>query len=918
MKLKTLFFGISIVVLCLQLPVMHSFAQPSIQWQKCFGGSALDAAYSTVPTSDGGFIMVGETKSVNGDVTGYHGGGYADVWVVKTDSAGTIAWQKCLGGTAHDYGESIIQTIDGGYIVAGSSASNDGDVSGNHGSYDAWIIKLSSIGAIQWQKSYGGTNVDIAQSIVQTPDGGYIFAGSTLSNDGDVSGNHGYIDAWVVKIDNAGTIEWQKCLGGSSSEGKQTIGYVGTNQRNICIQLTNDGGYIFAGYSDSNDGDVTGHHGPSGTVTIGGVYYGYNTDCWIVKLDNTGTIQWQKCLGGSGIDAAYTILQTNDGGYIFAGNTGSTDYDVSGHHPIPGPIAAYDLWLVRIDASGIIQWQKCIGGRGYEFAYSISATNDNGYFITGITTSPDGDAAGAHGSIDNWAVKTDIAGNIQWQKCLGGTNKDFGASGFQTSDGGYIVAASVSSSNGDVIANHGNYDFRLVKLSPVPVDVITGTVYEDLNGNCVKDTNETGLPGKIIRAVPGNYFASTDANGNYSLFVDSGSYTISTVAPQYYSQSCPAASGTYNVTISSATPNSFGNNFADTLTSHCPDLKVSIGTPFFRRCFKNIFSVFYYNTGAVAAVNVSITVNFDNLIIPLSSTIPWTKIGNDYVFTIDTIKPGNSGHFNIVDSVSCAAIIGLQTECTWASIHSATAECDTTNNTAHDCHIIVGSCDPNAKEVASQDFESNGYVSQENITPSDTLIYMIRFQNTGTDTAFTVVIRDTLSSNLDASSVQTGASSHQYSFRIYGQGILEWTFNDIHLSDSASDELGSHGFVKFTVHQKANNIQGTVINNNADIVFDYNSAIKTNTAVVIIPLITGISATTSINEITKVFPNPFNSSFTIQSSEELGLIILYNSIGEIIYQKKINSTEEQIDFSSQPAGIYFLENQNTFLKIIKE
>ncbi|MHA1651797.1 MAG: hypothetical protein ACTSYB_16515, partial [Candidatus Helarchaeota archaeon] len=189
-------------------------------------------------------------------------GGY-DFWVVKLSSTGVIEWQKCLGGSNNDWVYSVQQTADGGYIVAGFTVSNDGDVSGNHDGEDFcdfWVVKLSSTGVIEWQKCLGGSNYERAYSVQQTADGGFIVAGETKSNDGDVSGNHGGYDFWVVKLSSTGVIEWQKCLGGINDEGAYSV------------QQTADGGYIVAGYTDSNDGDVSGKHGVCAC------------DFWVVKL----------------------------------------------------------------------------------------------------------------------------------------------------------------------------------------------------------------------------------------------------------------------------------------------------------------------------------------------------------------------------------------------------------------------------------------------------------------------------------------------------------------------------------------------------------------------------------------------------------------------------------------------------------
>ncbi len=160
---------------------------------------------------------------------------WAALFSFFTLSAQEIQWQKCFGGSSHDEPFSIHQTTDGGYIVAGYTDSNDVDVSGNHGDTDFWLVKLNSSGSIQWQKCLGGSYWDMAYSIQQTSDGGYIVAGYTISNDGDVSGNHGGYDFWLVKLNSSGDIQWQKCLGGS------------TNDEAHSIQQTTDGGYIVAG-----------------------------------------------------------------------------------------------------------------------------------------------------------------------------------------------------------------------------------------------------------------------------------------------------------------------------------------------------------------------------------------------------------------------------------------------------------------------------------------------------------------------------------------------------------------------------------------------------------------------------------------------------------------------------------------------
>ena len=414
--------------------IQVGFAQaPAIEWQKCFGGTGDDYAQSIHQTTDGGYIVAGYTTSNNDDVTGNHGN--YDHWIVKFSTTGTIEWQNSLGGTASDEAYNLQQTSDGGYIVAGYTISNDGDVTGFYGVIDAWIVKLSTSGSIEWQKTLGGTDDDGASFIRQTTDGGYVVAGGTWSNDNDVTGNHGESDFWIVKLSSTGNIQWQKTYGGDGIENANSI------------QQTTDGGFIAVGFTNSNNGDVTGNHG--------------GVDYWVLKLSATGTIQWQKTLGGTGDEYANSVQQTTDGGFIISGITDSNDGDISGNH------GNNEVWIIKLSATGNIEWQKALGGTGGENAICIQQTiTDGGYILSGNTTSNDGDITGFHGgsSSDYWIVKLLNSGNILWQKTLGGTLNDSASSIVQTLDGGYIIGGFTNSNDGDIIGNHGGYDFWIVKL----------------------------------------------------------------------------------------------------------------------------------------------------------------------------------------------------------------------------------------------------------------------------------------------------------------------------------------------------------------------------------------------------------------------------------------------------------------------
>jgi len=425
-------------------------AQPSIEWAKTFGGTDWDTFLDVKSTSDGGYIAIGATESINGDVTGNHGS--SDVWVVKMGSLGVIQWKKALGGTGYDAGYAIEETKDGGFILIGLTDSNNGQVSGNHGDFDFWVVKLNNSGVIEWQKALGGSMVDQGFGIQQTSDEGFILIGYSLSNDGDVSENQGFGDILVIKLSKTGELQWQKTYGGSQDETA------------ACIKQTSDGGYIMAGGTRSDDGDVIGQHG--------------ETDAWLVKLDPNGIIQWQKTLGGSDndfIDGLYSGLQiTSDGGFILAGQSYSNDGDVSGGQGLA------DAWVLKLSQEGNLQWQKTLGGTEGDAFLSIQQTQDGGFITTGITGSFNGDVDGNHGEYDYWVVKLNNSGEKQWQKALGGTKTDYGYTILQANDGGYLVSGVTESTNGNVSGFKGVYDAWIVKLKPVSTGVIEVASMETL------------------------------------------------------------------------------------------------------------------------------------------------------------------------------------------------------------------------------------------------------------------------------------------------------------------------------------------------------------------------------------------------------------------------------------------------------
>jgi hypothetical protein len=359
-------------------------SQGAIQWKRSYGGSGDDYANRAIQTSDGGYIFLGYTTSNDGDVSVNYGQG--DLWLVKLNASGGIVWQKSYGGSGDEFAYyGIIQAMDGGYALIGSSASHNGDASGNHGGYDMIVLKLSAPGMVQWSKTYGGSEDDYGNLIVQNSDGTYTITGDTYSNNGNIGSNHGSgtLDTWVARLTNSGTIIWKRSLGGSEDE------------FNASLITTHDGGILVGDYAGSHDGDVTGNHG---IIPDGG-------DMWLVKLNSSGSIVWTKTLGGgngsSPIDfpddeVALFLAENTNGEFLVAGGATSSDGDVMVNR------GGDDAWLLRLDARGNILWQKSFGGSAEDAATAIFQNSNGGYTVGGWSSSNDYDFkhAGQHGGSD--------------------------------------------------------------------------------------------------------------------------------------------------------------------------------------------------------------------------------------------------------------------------------------------------------------------------------------------------------------------------------------------------------------------------------------------------------------------------------------------------------------------------------------
>ncbi|MBC8767495.1 hypothetical protein H4O18_05780 [Arenibacter sp. BSSL-BM3] len=411
-----------------------------LEWVKSFGGSLDDTAQAIISTNDGGFAILGFSNSIDGDIND-KALEDNDYWMLKLDQEGILQWSRTYGGSLDDIGKNIVQTSDGGYALIGYSQSSDGDASNNEGFHDNWILKLDASGNIEWERSFGFSGHDHSYDLIQTSDGGFFFSGfldiTAARSDGYLDKGsyltrHGVGEFWGTKLDAQGNLEWRKYFGGTN------------NDRAHGVVQSNDGGFVLAGFSESEDYDISNSKG--------------SYDFWVVKISSDGDLVWERSFGGTGIEIAYDIAKTMDNTYVITGNTFSNDTDVSKNN------GESDIWLIKIDDNGSLLWEKNYGGPQFDAAQSVSLASDGGFIITGNSKSSDLDATSNLGENDIWLLKTNASGDLIWQKSYGGSGIDFGFDAIETADQGVILVGDSQSTEFMGLQLMGNSDAIVIKV----------------------------------------------------------------------------------------------------------------------------------------------------------------------------------------------------------------------------------------------------------------------------------------------------------------------------------------------------------------------------------------------------------------------------------------------------------------------
>jgi len=836
----------SAIAVLLLLPVIFSYAQYealNLRWQKCLGGTGDDFAKDVLPLTDGGFLIVGDSYSNDGDVTGHHGSSpNSDGWLVRLSRSGNIVWQKSVGGTNHDYFKSVIKTADGNFVAVGSTYSNDGDISGFHGGNDIWAIKFSGNGNLLWSKAYGGSNGDSVGNIVQTGDGGYIITGSTWSTDGNVNSVTKSFDVWYFKIDRNGNFVWGKTMGNKNNDYGEDI------------RMLPDSNLVFS-VSASQDFAGAGDFPPSSPIEF---------NPWIVKIDTAGNVLWKNCAGSRtyfpnyyyGTFAAplqlasYGITTVNYGNFTGGVSRGDFNFTMhlsgyngvssglhkfSGFHPNQDDgtriMVGTPNGTIALPDSGLI-----IAGK-----YRIVSVNDslNRAFLVRKTF--------------KIGVNTD-----NQVKFFGGSKADAFESIKAISDTEYVVAGYTLSNDGDVSGNHGGSDMWIVKMTdPLAIkkSTIRGLTFIDRNNNDLFDIGEdafNNLSVKAVRQRDGASFSTIPADGIYFIETDTGTYNVTPVLYNPYYTVSP----TQHTTVF----NTYGKEdtvlFAVKPIAGKRDYSVSLlALSPVRSGFDVLHQIKYTNQGTDTLNNKTIEWIKDSRFRFKSAIPAATAVSGDTIrWVINNLLPGQSG------TIQITGLVIMQTTQNGDTLRS-TAYIDSTNdqhtidNSSTLTQIATGSYDPNDKQE-----NGAGKLTRKAYDAGDYITYTIRFQNTGTDTAFTVIVKDTLDPHFDASTLQMLDASHPYHLQIVDGNKLAWTFNPINLADSNRNEPASHGFISYRVKPKTGLATGDAFANNASIYFDFNPAVKTNTALTYIkpeappqPLITGLASSYCSNLGTQTF-----------------------------------------------------------------
>lgn len=411
------------------------YGQIEIEWNQTFGGELRDQGGYIIETDKGNYLVVGSITCKDGQPA--NGKGNMDFWVLKLNKEGELLSDIKYGGTNNDGGKMVLPSKNG-YLFLGSSKSSDMDLNTNKGDADIWVFETDLKGDLLWSQTYGGNSSDYGAHIGYLPDSSLIVLGATNSEDGDVNNIKGWTDYWLLKLGNQGNLIWEKTYGNEHFN------------RGSDMHILPNGDFIMIGFSEPDN------HNPHPNKNFDRYYSNENIE--IVKMTENAEKIWTQNYGGSSTENTHQILAMPNGDFMVLGSSSSYNGDKS------KPKGNFDIWILKINASGELLWERSYGGSKMELARSGVLTNDNSIIIVGSAESNDKDVSINKGNFDLWMIKIDQHGDIVWEKTIGGSKRDIGLHITSLSDGSYLVVGESGSDDGDLPSNKGDWDLWVFKF----------------------------------------------------------------------------------------------------------------------------------------------------------------------------------------------------------------------------------------------------------------------------------------------------------------------------------------------------------------------------------------------------------------------------------------------------------------------
>ena len=905
------------LLILLALAVSHFAIAQNFEWAKGVGSNDVygEVGNSITVDHNGNIYTTGHFGSgVDFDpgdgYTTLPNSGYQDIFIHKLDASGNFVWAKKMGGMDFDDGVSIAVDNNGNIYTTGyfretvdfDPGPGTANLVSPAGFTDGFIQKLDSSGNFVWVKQIGGAGSDWGNSITVDSFGNVYTTGS-FSETTDFDPGPGVAnlvavgasDIFIQKLNASGDFVFVKQI-------------AGTGQKSATSIAVDPVGNIYTAgiFQDTTDFDPA--PGTGNLISAG------DFDIFVQKLDASGNFIWAKRMGGPGSDWGKSIAVDPDGNVYTTGHFNETaDFDPgAGIANLTSAGGFGDIFIQKLDASGGFIWAKQMGGTGNDYGNSLAIDQSGNIYTTGRfngiadfdpgsgvvnLVSPGGNAA--------FIQQLDSSGNFIWAIQTGGDIEVIGNSISVDPDrnvyttGHFVGTADFDPGPDSAVLNSaGGHDMYILKLSRSWN--FHGIVFNDLNFNQLQDPNEPGMPGVVIEAGNTGLYATTDSSGHYLIPYNILGDTLNVVSPRPY----------WSVGPLFAIPDTAQQamNFAVEIPPGLLDIGVTaIELTPFRNGFDTeiVLQVNNYGFEPVDSVFVSMDISDQTTALQFLSAepAPVAVSGDSLVWLLDSI--GLSGTAVIRVHVKTLAATGH----TMSLQARAMFENDDfpVNNSFTRRVTVVGSFDPNDKQVTPESLPVAKLDSTD-------VHYVIRFQNTGNHPADFVVIRDTLPTGLDIAGIQVLGASHPFTWRLYGERVLEVRFDAINLPDSLSDEPGSHGFVAFAIRLRQDLTTGDSVSNRAAIYFDYNLPVITNPAVI------SVTDESSVETASKkewidigLSPNPVSeysiATLDLPLHHELTAaeITICDIHGRLIQRISSNPDKRRIYLNGLPSGVYLIQ-----------